>query len=441
MRSKIPIAIEDKETYSRVTIRTKHQGVSKRDDEVGKKIGTKKQFLLKSGQFVMSKIDARYGAFGIADQDVHDAIITGNFWAYDINQELTTVEWIERYTNSSSFYDLCERASSGITHRKYLDEKVFIAHELYIPPKEDQSNILLKLEKEQNSLNELATENQNQSSYLTKLRQAILQEAIEGKLTADWRKENPVRKGDLDFDAGALLEKIKAEKEKLFKEGKIKKEKFQESILEHELEIPSAWTLPMLGEISKQITDGTHQTPTYTTAGEIFLSAQNVKPFRFMPENYKLISEKAFHEYRKNKIPEIGDLLIGRVGAGIGETAVIDREIDFAFYVSLGMVKTFKELTIPDYLSIVSNSPYGVRYSKGNISSGGVSAGNYNLGRIRSLKVPLPSLAEQQTIVDRVEKLLSMVDELEKQVSEREEQSEQLMQAVLREAFEGGKCD
>src|SRR5574344_966385 len=219
LRSKIPIDIEDKKTYSRVTIRTKHQGVSKRDDEVGKKIGTKKQFLLKSGQFVMSKIDARYGAFGIADQYIHDAIITGNFWAYDINQELTTVEWIERYTNSSSFYDLCERASSGITHRKYLDEKVFLAHELNIPSKEDQSNILLKLEKEQKSLNELATENKNQSSYITKLRQAILQEAIEGKLTADWRKENPVRKGDPDYDAVALLEKIKDEKEKLIKEG------------------------------------------------------------------------------------------------------------------------------------------------------------------------------------------------------------------------------
>ena len=52
---------------------------------------------------------------------------------------------------------------------------------------------------------------------------------------------------------------------------------------------------------------------------------------------------------------------------------------------------------------------------------------------------PLPPFAEQQAIVERVEKLLSMVDELEKQVSKRKEQTEQLMQTVLREAFEGGK--
>jgi len=49
---------------------------------------------------------------------------------------------------------------------------------------------------------------------------------------------------------------------------------------------------------------------------------------------------------------------------------------------------------------------------------------------------PLPPVSEQQAIVDHIEKLLSMVDELEKQVSERKEQAEQLMQAVLREAFE-----
>jgi len=63
---------------------------------------------------------------------------------------------------------------------------------------------------------------------------------------------------------------------------------------------------------------------------------------------------------------------------------------------------------------------------------------NLSMLNVASFLFALPPLAEQQAIVDRVEKLLSMVDELEKQVSERKEQSEQLMQAVLREAFEGG---
>ena len=62
-----------------------------------------------------------------------------------------------------------------------------------------------------------------------------------------------------------------------------------------------------------------------------------------------------------------------------------------------------------------------------------------NKGKWETIPIPIPPIAEQQAIVDRVEKHLTMVDELEKQVTERKEQSEQLMQAVLREAFEGGK--
>ena len=227
-------------------------------------------------------------------------------------------------------------------------------------------------------------ETEKQSNYFSFLRQSILQEAIEGKLTADWRKQNPVRKGDPNTDAAALLEKIKQEKQKMIAEGKIKKEKPQDSIIDHELQIPESWEYPLFGDITKQITDGTHQTPTYVSQGRIFLSAQNVKPFRFIPENHQYISEEAFTEYRKNRIPEVGDLLIARVGAGIGETAVLNKDIEFVFYVSLGLVKTFKKYTIPEYLAIVCNSPYGVKYSKGNVSSGGTSAGNYNLGRIRS---------------------------------------------------------
>ena len=89
-----------------------------------------------------------------------------------------------------------------------------------------------------------------------------------------------------------------------------------------------------------------------------------------------------------------------------------------------------------DYLAIVFNSPYGVGYAKGSISSGGGSAGNYNLGRIRSFKTPLLLLLEQQTIVTKVEKLLTLCDQLEAQITQNQTYAEQLMQAVLKEAFQ-----
>lgn len=342
------------------------------------------------------------------------------------------------YQNIFSFLknDIVSKTKAG-TSKESISQKRLSNYSL---PYIDYEHQIIWEEK-LNSLNKrlelFSSESVVQSTLLSKLRQALLQEAIEGKLTAGWRKSHPVKKGDPNYDSVALLATIKAEKQKMIAEGIIKKESAQESIVNHKLTIPGNWVYPLLGEITKQITDGTHQTPTYVKNGKIFLSAQNVKPFRFLPENHQFISEQAYNEIRKNRIPELGDLLIARVGAGIGETAVLDIDIKFAFYVSLGLVKIFSSATIPKYLTIVCNSPYGVRYSKGNVSSSGTSAGNYNLGRMRSFEIPLPPIAEQQAIVSQVEKLLAIVGELEKQIAERKSQAEEFMQSVLREAFEG----
>src|SRR5690606_35091887 len=158
IRSKIPVDIEDNKKYKRVTIRTKHQGVSVRDFEIGSKIGTKKQFVLKAGQFILSKIDARYGAFGIAPEEVDGAIITGNFWAYDVDFSLVNIEWFNQFTNSQDFYDLCEQASSGITHRKYLNEDSFLDNEIYLPSPEEQLQIIEEFKTNRETINVLSTE-------------------------------------------------------------------------------------------------------------------------------------------------------------------------------------------------------------------------------------------------------------------------------------------
>ena len=169
----------------------------------------------------------------------------------------------------------------------------------------------------------------------------------------------------------------------------------------------------------------------------MFLSDQNVKPVRFMPEEHKYFSEEAYQSYIKNRKPEKGDLLIGRVGAGIGETAVIDQDLDFCIYVSLGLVQPFQEHVDSHYLAYVFNSPYGYNYAKGNISSKGGSAGNFNLGRIRSFLIPFPSLQEQQLIVEKLDELMQHCDSLEESIRSSQAQNEMLLGQVLREALEG----
>lgn len=278
---------------------------------------------------------------------------------------------------------------------------------------------------------ELRLELASQLVMLKKLRQRILQEAIEGKLTIKWRMQNPNVE-----PASKLLECISAKKNDLIKNKKLKKGEKQESNKLGNLlfEVPESWELPDLDDITQFITDGTHQTPKYTKHGRAFLSAQNVKPFLFMPENHKFISDDDYKSYIKNKTPEKGDLLVGRVGSK-GETALIDRDIEFAFYVSLCLIKTFKYETSPKFLEIVMNSPYGNAYASGNMSSLGASAGNFNLGHIRSFPIPFPPITEQIAIVSKVEILFDQCAKIEAQIVNNQTHAIQLIQAVLKEAF------
>jgi len=114
-----------------------------------------------------------------------------------------------------------------------------------------QQNVWIdRLIKTKDIKEDLTSEIQTQQTLLKKLRQSILQEAIEGKLTKEWREQNP----DVE-SASVLLEKIKAEKERLVKEKKIRKQKPLPPISEEEVpfEIPESWVWCRLQEVSNNI--------------------------------------------------------------------------------------------------------------------------------------------------------------------------------------------
>jgi len=261
---------------------------------------------------------------------------------------------------------------------------------------------------------------------VVKLRQTILQLAVQGKLVPQKPKDEP---------ASMLLAKIKAEKDRLVKDGKIKKPKPLPAVTTEDMlyELPDKWACLRLESICELITDGTHLTPKYTNEGRIFLSAQNVKPFRFMPENHRYVSEKDYQNYVKNKKAEYGDVLLTRVGAGIGEAAVIDKRLDFAIYVSLGLIKPLKNYLTSEFLVLWLNSPSGRGYSKRNTYGKGVSQGNLNLGLIRNFVIGLPPLREQKRIVAKVDELMGFCDALEAGLSESQTDCNTLMEAAVAE--------
>ncbi len=208
------------------------------------------------------------------------------------------------------------------------------------------------------------------------LKQTILQLAVMGKLVPQDPNDEP---------ASELLKRIAQEKAQLVKEGKIKKQKPLPPISDEEkpFELPDGWEYIYLNDICSLITDGTHQTPKYTTEGRPFISAQCVKPFKFMPENCRYVSEEDHNLYIKNRNPEQQDILLSRVGAGIGECAVIDTDLEFSIYVSTALIKPVKKYINSQYICIWLNSPIGRLFSSNYTYGKGVSQGNLNLSLIR----------------------------------------------------------
>jgi len=433
LRSKIPIDIEDQQEYKRVTIRTKHQGVSLRDKEIGKQIGTKKQFILKSGQFLMSKIDARYGAFGIAGDDVESAIITGNFWAYDINQDLTTVEWINKYTNSPDFYELCERASSGVTHRRYLNEQTFLNHELFIPSIDEQFTILRLNHQKTKLINNLKAELNNQEKYISQLKQAILQEAIAGQLTADWRKQNPMQKGNPDTDAAALLAKIKTEKQQLIADGKLKKEKPLAEIAIDEIpfSIPNNWVWCRTENICFAIVDCPHSTPKYKDEGENCIDTTCFDEEGIIKKARK-VDQQTFIERNQRLEPLEGDIVYSREGI-IGQAVILPDNQKFCLGQRVMLFRPWKPIQSKMFRLIIVSPFFRQQMTE---KHKGMGAKHVNMVDLRSGIIPLPPLAEQKAIVEKVDKLMNIIDQLEQQIKHRKQIAEALMQTVLREAFE-----
>lgn len=141
-RNKTPIDVIDGQLYKRATIKINGQGIFLRDIKDGKEIGTKKQFLISKGQFLLSKIDARNGAFGVVPEELEGAIITGNFWTFDVDYSLVNPFYLTLLTGTKEFQKLSQTASVGTTNRNYLQEVDFLNFKVPLPTLQEQQEIV-----------------------------------------------------------------------------------------------------------------------------------------------------------------------------------------------------------------------------------------------------------------------------------------------------------
>ena len=260
--------------------------------------------------------------------------------------------------------------------------------------------------------------------YIKKLRQSILSEAVQGKLVPQDTNDEP---------ASELLKKIKAEKEKLIKEKKIKKEKPLPPISEDETpyELPNGWGWVRLQDVF-DVRDGTHDSPKYVEIGIPLVTSRCFENGKINFGLAKNISIKDHKEIIKRSLVEKEDILFSMIGGNLGNMVKVDTNREFSVK-NVALFKYYnKELTPPDYLHLFLRNLASLIQEK---SAGGAQP-FVALNFFRNHIFSLPPLPEQKRIVQKVDQLMKLCDELEEQVKENQKNSELLMEAVLREAFE-----
>ena len=152
------IKIDENTFYKRVTIKTKAGGCHLRDTLKGNLIKTKNQFLIKQGQFLISKIDARNGAFGIVTNDLDKAVIMADFLNYDIDKNIINDKFLIAVLKTPYYMEQLDSLSSGTTGRKRINEQKLSKLCICLPPLEIQNELILKLTKVDEKLAYLSKE-------------------------------------------------------------------------------------------------------------------------------------------------------------------------------------------------------------------------------------------------------------------------------------------
>ncbi|MEF3074900.1 restriction endonuclease subunit S [Methylobacter sp. Wu1] len=361
----------------------------KPENLLGKDIGSSKQ-VVSPGDVLLCKINPRINRVWTVGEKANLRQIASSEWI-NIRNPLICANYLKYAFSKKDFRELLcsEVAGVGGSLTRAQPKKVE-KYTVPIAPLNEQIRIADKLDSVLAKVDAAQARLEKIPTLLKRFRQSVLAAATSGELTREWRVQNGIGLTD--------------------------------------------WKQTIFSEISREITVGFvgKMSDKYQELGVKFLRSQNVRAFRFNPENLLYISEDFHKEIYKSRL-EAGDLAIVRSGAP-GTTCVIPEELGDANCSDLVIVRPNDQL-LPEYGCVYMNSSVAQQNVIAN--QVGVAQQHFNVGSMKNMPISLPSIPEQQEIVRRVESLFTLADTVEKQYLETKKRLDRLTQSLLAKAFRG----
>lgn len=380
-RIKEPISIEDGVLYKRITVRNNGRGVVQRDELHGREIGTKRQFIAHAGQLIISRIDARNGAFGIVPKELEGAIVTNDFWLFEVHDALT--EYLILVLSSKSFQEHWQSQSSGTTNRQRVSEETFLESKIALPSVEEQTLLLSNYfsgvgKAEEMRKNALMLKASINDTICSMLGVVLSKQSGDPSQRLMFVKHSECDKWSVDY----LVNKKNCDLIKT-----------------------SRYPIVSAGDFIIKCQYGLSEKSYRDNVGVPVLRMTNLKDSSIDVSDLKYLPEstKAIRKYLLKK----GDILFNRTNSKelVGKTAVFSLDGDYVFASYLIRVLVDSHAVNADYINYLFASSI-VRTQIDSVSRQVLGQANINIDELKSLRIPLPPLLEQLKIVSKIKQII-----------------------------------
>ncbi|VQD87644.1 type I site-specific deoxyribonuclease chain S [Streptococcus pneumoniae] len=385
-----------------------------------KKSGLNKTRFVKKGTFLLTN-SMSFGRPYILNVDgaIHDGWLAISNYENSLNKD-----YLFYILSSNVVYSQFLSLISGAVVKNLNSDKV-ASILIPLPPLAEQQRIIEAIESALEKVDEYAESynrlEQLDKKFPDKLKKSILQYAMQGKL---------VEQDPNDESVEVLLEKIRAEKQKLFEEGKIKKKDLDISIVSQgddnsyyeevpceipESEIPESWEWVRLNDITSYIQRG--KSPKYSNIPIYPVIAQKCNQWSgFSIDLARFIDPETVHSYQKERLLRDGDLMWNSTGLGtLGRLAIYHENKN-----PYGWAVADSHVTVIRVLSGVINCHFIYNFLSSPIvqsvieekASGSTKQKELLTKTIKEYLIPLPPLPEQSRIVDKIEQFFAHIDAL-----------------------------
>ena len=387
------IIIEDEKLYKRVTVKINANGVVLRDEEYGKNIGTKRQFIAKEGQMIVSKIDARNGAFGLIPFELDGAIVTNDFPLFDINHHLVNKNYLILLAKTNLFVDFAKSCSRGTTNRQRMDMDKFLTLEIPLPSLSEQETIV--------------------KNYYDKITQATIYE--QQAETLEKKIESYL------FESLGIEELDKRKKIGLNIIESKRIERWDIPFLMGESSLKSKYSIHRMGEYIVEIATGT--TPPTSRKeyfrGDInFYTPSDINNKILLNADRKVsllaVKDKKVRVFKKNTLLFVG------IGSTVGKVGIIGNE----FATSNQQITGFN---VDENMLLTEYVYYYFTYFK-NVTTKEQTKATLpivNQEKIMNILIPIPPKETQQAIINQIDTYKNEIKILREQATLLKQQAEQ----------------